>query len=57
MKLQSVGRKKCEYLKIIIDTKYSNFDDPVFQNMKWLDPNLGPKATRSRLNNTFLWAF
>ena len=34
MKLQSVGRKKCEYLKIIIDTKYSNFDEPVFQNMK-----------------------
>ena len=30
--------KKCENLKEVIDTKYSDFDEPVFQNMKWFDP-------------------
>ena len=27
-----------ENLKGVIDTKYSDFDDPVFQNKKWFDP-------------------
>ena len=27
----------CGNLKGVIDTKYSNFDGPVFQNMKWFD--------------------
>ena len=31
-------KKMCENLKEIIDTKYSDFDEPVFQNMKWFDP-------------------
>ena len=31
-------KKKCENLKGVIDTKYSYFDQPIFQNMKWLDP-------------------
>ena len=34
-----IGEKKkvCENLKEVIDTKYSDFDEPVFQNMKWFD--------------------
>ena len=31
-------KKVCENLKEVIDTKYSDFDEPVFQNMKWFDP-------------------
>ena len=31
-------KKVCENLKGVIDTKYSYFDQPIFQNMKWLDP-------------------
>ena len=31
-------KKVCENLKGVIDTKYSDFDEPVFQKMKWFDP-------------------
>ena len=31
-------KKKSENLKEVSDTKYSDFDEPVFQNMKWFDP-------------------
>ena len=34
----SEKKKVCENLKEIIDTKYCDFDEPVFQNMKWFDP-------------------
>ena len=34
----SEKKKVCENLKELIDTKYSDFDEPVFQNMKWFDP-------------------
>ena len=35
----SEKKKVCEnLLKGVIDTKYSDFDEPVFQNMKWFDP-------------------
>ena len=34
----SEKKKVCENLKGAIDTKYSDFDEPVFQNMKWFDP-------------------
>ena len=34
----SEKKKVCKNLKGVIDTKYSNFDEPVFQNMKWFDP-------------------
>ena len=34
----SEKKKVCENLKEVIDTKYSDFDEPVFQNMKWFDP-------------------
>ena len=34
----SEKKKVCENLKGVIDTKYSYFDQPIFQNMKWLDP-------------------
>ena len=33
----SEKKKVCENLKGVIDTKYSNFDEPVFQKMKWFD--------------------
>ena len=33
----SEKKKVCGNLKGVIDTKYSNFDGPVFQNMKWFD--------------------
>ena len=34
----SEKKKVCENLKEVIDNKYSDFDEPVFQNMKWFDP-------------------
>ena len=36
----AISEKKivCENLKEVIDTKYSDFDEPAFQNMKWFDP-------------------
>ena len=34
----SEKKKVCENLKEVIDTKYSDFDEPAFQNMKWFDP-------------------
>ena len=34
----SEKKKVCENLKGVIDTKYSDFDEPVFQNMKWFNP-------------------
>ena len=34
----SEKKKVCENQKGVFDTKYSNFDEPVFQNMKWFDP-------------------
>ena len=34
----SEKKKVCENLKGVIDTKYSDFDEPVFQKMKWFDP-------------------
>ena len=36
----SAKKKVCENLKGVIDTKYSNFNEPVFQNMKWFDPRM-----------------
>ena len=35
----SEKKKVCEnLLKGVIDSKYSDFDEPVFQNIKWFDP-------------------
>ena len=34
----SEKKKVCENLKGVIDTKYRDFDEPFFQNMKWFDP-------------------
>ena len=34
----SEKKKVCENLKEVIDTKYSDLHEPVFQNMKWFDP-------------------
>ena len=34
----AIKKKVCENLKEVIDTKYSDFEEPVFQNMKWFDP-------------------
>ena len=34
----SKKKKECENLKGGTDTKYSNSDEPVFQNMKWFHP-------------------
>ena len=31
-------QKVSENLKEVVDTKYDNFDNPVFLNMKWFDP-------------------
>ena len=36
--LSTTGGPKSENLKGVIDTKYGNFDNPVFLNMKWFDP-------------------
>ena len=34
----SENKKVYKSLKGVIDTKYSKFDEPVFQNIKWFDP-------------------
>ena len=34
----SKNKKVYRSLKGVIDTKYSKFDEPVFQNIKWFDP-------------------
>ena len=36
----SEKKKVCENLKGVIDTKYSDFDEPGFQNMKWFNQQM-----------------
>ena len=36
----SEKKKVCENLKRVTDTKYSDFDESVFQKMKWFDPQI-----------------
>ena len=47
MKLPSVRTKKYRSLKGVIDTKYSKFDEPVFQNIKWFDPQTWNQEQRA----------
>ena len=47
----SEKRKVCENLKRIIDTKYRNSDEPVFQNMKWFDPQTWDQKRQEAKNN------
>ena len=39
----------CQNLKGIIESKYTDFDQPLFQYMKWFDPKLGTKSNKKQV--------